>query len=289
MWILARLHQLVQEVTDHMDKYDTVKASRPIKDFIDELSTWYVRRSRDRFKGDDEVDKQNAISTLREVLLTLSKVMAPFTPFISEKIYLQLSTNNDQQTTSVHLEMWPEVDKKLIDEKLLTEMKQVRKIVELGLFARKDAGIRVRQPLQYIRYQGVELSEDLEKVIAEEMNVREVKFTDKIEDKDGRVIKEDGDLKIALNIDLTDELTKEGLMREVVRAINQMRKEQKLTRDHRVKIKYSSSDSLLQSAITEYNDEIMQSVLADSIETGVDGKEVDLGECKIKLLVEKLV
>ena len=161
LWILAKLHLLIKEVTERMNEYKLAEASRPIGEFITELSQWYVRRSRDRFKGENETDKQNALATLREVLLTLSKVMAPFTPFIAEKIFRQIinpksETINDD--LSVHLEAWPEADEGLIDEKLLKEMAQARKIVEMGHALRKEAGIPVRQPLAGLTAYGLRTS-----------------------------------------------------------------------------------------------------------------------------------
>ncbi len=124
-----------------MEKYELDKATRPFADFIDDLSTWYLRRSRDRFKGDDENDKVAALSTTRLVLIELSKLLAPFMPFIAEEIYLKLNGGIE----SVHLENWPDQGK--IDIDLLENMKVVREIASLGLEARSKAKINVRQPL----------------------------------------------------------------------------------------------------------------------------------------------
>ena len=140
-WILSRLNELNKEVTAGMEKYELDKATRPFADFIDDLSTWYLRRSRDRFKGDDEDDKVAALSTTRLVLIELSKLLAPFMPFIAEEIYVKLDGGKE----SVHLESWPSQGK--IDIDLLGNMKVVREIASLGLEARSKAKINVRQPL----------------------------------------------------------------------------------------------------------------------------------------------
>jgi len=137
-WILAKKQELVREVTDNMKAYKLAEASRPIMDFILELSQWYVRRSRDRFKGDDEKDKQFALATLKEVLLTLSKVMAPFTPFVSEKIFMDLNSGE----TSVHLENWPEINDDYVGEEVLIQMNEARKIGKNGSARRQCFGNR---------------------------------------------------------------------------------------------------------------------------------------------------
>jgi len=285
-WILVKLQVLIRDVTEHMDNYDTVRACRPIKEFVDELSTWYVRRSRDRFKGKDELDKQNALATLHYVLLTLSKVMAPFTPFIAERIYLQLKTNNKQQTTkeSVHLEEWPTADIK-IETKILEEMEKVRKIVEMGLALRSEANIKVRQPLSKFTAYGLQLTAEMEKIVAEELNVKEI-VSEEVSG-DGWIMREDSGLEVALNIEITDELKKEGLVREIVRTVNQMRKEQKLTINDLVKIEYSTQDEVLKSVFEEYNEEIKRHVLADELKEGEHGEEKNIDGMVVYLSVHK--
>jgi len=283
-WILAKLNVLVGEVTEHMDTYDTVRAGRPIKDFIDELSTWYVRRSRDRFKGENEEDKQFALSTLREVLLTLSKVMAPFTPFISESIYKEVGGEME----SVHLETWPKVDEKMIDDKVINDMDITRKIVEMGHALRKESGIPVRQPLSLLQVVGYKLQENMVSIIADELNVKNVDINgDKDINGDNVIVKEDENLKIGLNTEITEELKKEGLVREIVRTINQMRKDQGLTIADVVVVEYYVEDELLKSVFDEYGEEIKKQVLAkelvhekikleesDDVAKKIDGKEV---------------
>ncbi|MEK9182986.1 MAG: isoleucine--tRNA ligase, partial [Patescibacteria group bacterium] len=271
-WILAKLNLLVKEVTAQMDNYNTVKASRPIKDFIDDLSTWYLRRSRDRFKGDDEADKQAALTTLREVLMTLSKVMAPFTPFIAEKIYMAVNGKKE----SVHLEDWPKAEDKLIDEKVLGEMAMARKIVEMGLAMRAEKAVKVRQPLARLQVSGGELSEALQQIVADELNVKKVEMN-----------KKGSELKVQLDVEITPELKKEGLAREIIRVINQKRKESGLTIQDKVVVKYQADDKLLREVFAEFGEEIKKSVLAKKLEEG-DGEETIVDGKKIKIKIEKI-
>ncbi|OGH81570.1 MAG: hypothetical protein A3F93_03350 [Candidatus Magasanikbacteria bacterium RIFCSPLOWO2_12_FULL_34_7] len=264
-WILAKQQELVREVTDNMKAYKLAEASRPIMDFILELSQWYVRRSRDRFKGDDEKDKQFALATLKEVLLTLSKVMAPFTPFVSEKIFMDLNSGE----TSVHLENWPEINDDYVGEEVLIQMNEARKIVEESLFLRKEAKIKVRQPLQKLVIDK-DFPDGLKNIIADEVNVKEVLFGEKIE----------------LDTQLSEELIKEGLVREVVRAINQIRKEKGLTREIKVSILYETEDEEIKAVFDEFADEIKKQVSADNVEIGEGEEEVEINQKKLKLKVK---
>lgn len=278
-WILSKLQLLVKDSTKGMENYELVNASRSILDFVTELSQWYVRRSRDRFKGDECADKKSAIDTLGYVLLTLSKVMAPFTPFIAEKIYLTLGGEKE----SVHLDEWPGVNEKMIDKKLMDEMDFARKVVEVGLAIRAEKGIKVRQPLSRLVLSEA-LSKDLFAIIADELNVKKVEIG-RTEAGENFVIKEDSNVNVGLDILITEELKKEGIVRELVRTINQMRKDQKLTINDTVVIKYDTNDDLLNSVFTDYKDEIMKSVLAEKIEAGTEGEEVEIGGGKLKLSV----
>ncbi|OGH70457.1 MAG: hypothetical protein A2754_03675 [Candidatus Magasanikbacteria bacterium RIFCSPHIGHO2_01_FULL_47_8] len=284
-WILAKLNLLVKEVTEGLENYRLAVASRPIVEFITELSQWYVRRSRDRFKSSSaeaSEDKAHALATLHEVLLTLSKVMAPFTPFIAEKIYLILKGEKE----SVHLEEWPEVNDKKINDKVIKEMEIVRKAVELGLALRAEAGIKVRQVLGEFSVADNKFSEQSKQIIADELNVKEVTGS---HDGPNWIIKQDEGISVALNTEITDELKKEGLAREIVRTINQIRKEQKLTINDRVAVKYRTGSELLQSVFRDFNDEIKKSTLADELVTdeNVVGTEVEIDGKKVAVGVEK--
>ncbi len=280
VWILAKLQILIKEVVVGMETYKLAEASRPIVEFVTELSQWYVRRSRDRFKGDDENDKQAALTTLREVLLTLSKVMAPFTPFIAEKIYQQVKGEDGAE--SVHLESWPEVKQNFVDEEVLAQMRVAREVVELGLAARAEAGLKIRQPLGAIYVGKLVLSKDLEDVIADELNVKQV-----INGDGEGVVKQAKDITVTLSTVITDELKKEGLLREIVRTINQIRKDQKLTISDRVSVKYKTNDELLNAVFAEYNEEIKKSVLAEEVAEGEGGETKEIDGVAVSILVEK--
>lgn len=289
-WILAKLQILIKEMTTHLDNYDTVRGGRPIKEFIDELSTWYLRRSRDRFKGDDEQDKQFALQTLRTVLLILSKLVAPYMPFVAEHVYLELEKTKqpgEEFLESVHLELWPEVDELLINQKVLTEMETAQKIVEMGLSLRVEHGVKVRQVLSkfQISNSNFQVPDDLKQIIADELNVRDV--VDSFEQDGFWKEKEDGGLKVALNIEITEELKKEGLLREVVRTINQMRKDQKLTIDDMVTVSYTTDDNVLKSVFVDFVDELKSQVLASDVREG-EGEEMVIDERAVRLRVEKV-
>ncbi|MFA5076750.1 MAG: class I tRNA ligase family protein [Patescibacteria group bacterium] len=244
-WILSKLQLLLQEVTTQMDGYDLVQATRPIIDFIDQLSTWYLRRSRARFKADDVEDKQAALETLKYVLLNLSKILAPFTPFIAEKIYRELGGKIE----SVHLETWPKVDEKLINQNLSEQMDLVRQIVEAGLAARATAGIKIRQPLAYYSTSLIKkLDQKYINILQDELNVLEIKFG---EDK--------------LETTLTPELTEQGLIRELVRQINSLRKKAGLTIQDRINIYYQTSSQEITSVMTKYANQITKDTLSKEL------------------------
>ncbi len=205
-WITARLNQLISEVTSALDRYELDQALRPVDLFIDDLSTWYLRRSRERLKSD--------ASVLRQVLLELSKVMAPFTPFIAEEIYRGLNGEKE----SVHLEDWPHfAEASRGEHQLLEEMLEVRKIVSLGLEARAKAAIKVRQPLGKLKIKSQsKVKSELLELIKDEMNVKEIIFDPKLA------------TEIELDTTLTPALKEEGELRDLTREIQDWRKAQGL-------------------------------------------------------------
>jgi isoleucyl-tRNA synthetase len=180
-WLLSELHQLVADVTEGLDAFDTVTPTRRIEAFVEDLSNWYVRRSRRRFwKSEDDADKQSAYETLHTALVTLAKLMAPLTPFIAEELYQNLVRAVDETTpASVHLCDWPVPDPSLIDRELSDEVRLVMRLASLGRSARSKASIKVRQPVSrvYVKVRAP-VEEDalrkLESQLAEELNVREV-------------------------------------------------------------------------------------------------------------------
>ncbi|MBU1132234.1 isoleucine--tRNA ligase [Patescibacteria group bacterium] len=281
-WILSKLNLLVNEVTAQMESYDLSKAAKPIGDFVNELSTWYIRRSRDRFKSENADDKNEALQTLQTVLEKLSLVMAPFLPYLSEHIWMSLG-----KKSSVHLELWPDVESDLIDVELLQQMESARQIVEMGLALRDEAGIKVRQPLWVLEYNGVELPRALEIMIAEELNVKEVILEKNLlSDEgwpDGWLHRTGNNITVALNTEIDEELKVEGALRELVRQINNQRKNQGLTIHDRVKLVYNTSGESLTKlfANEKLTEKLKQSVLADEIISGegenvmkVNGEEI---------------
>jgi len=282
-WIMARLHQLIKEVTEAYESYDLQGAARPVQDFVNDLSTWYLRRSRGRFKEEGE-DKLAAVNTLQHVLLELSKVCAPIMPFISERIYQSVIASEAKQSRenkeSVHLDSWPEFEESLIDEALLKQMKLARKVVELGLAARAEAALKVRQPLQYIRYQTTKLSDELEQIIAEELNVKEVKHTEEVREQDDRVVKEDGGVRIGLNTTITPELKSEGIARELVRQINGARKKAGLTIQDIIPIQIYTTGGV-KSAFDEHKESIKKQTLAKELILAKK-EETSAAECEIE-------
>ena len=260
-WILARLAELHKEVTENLDKYDTIKAGRPIKDFVTDFSTWYIRRSRDRFKSDDVADREAAISTTRFVLLELAKIIAPFMPFLAEQVYKAVGG----PLASVHLEDWTKSLSEYEHSDILRNMRMTRDIVTLALEARSVANVKVRQPLQYLRYQADKLGTEYEKLIAEEINVKEVKYTEEIREQGGRVAKESNGIRIALNIEITPELKLEGDMRDLVRQIQEKRKDLGLAPSDKIVVTLPAS---LGDLVTRFSEEIKKSVNATTLTVG---------------------
>jgi isoleucyl-tRNA synthetase len=240
-WILSELNLLVSEVNQEMENYDLVKASRPLRDFVDKLSNWYLRRSRKRFASEDMQDKLAAYRTLYYVLVTFTKVMAPFMPFLSDEIFRNLTDKE-----SVHLESFPEVSVESINDELSLRMNLVREVVTLGLAVRAQNRIKVRMPLAtlHIKKEGLEnLNEELIEILKDELNIKDVKVVDDIEEKSGWGFAEDGGIKVALDLTVSQELESEGLAREIIRQIQSMRKTAGYNRDDSVSVKYEVSEN----------------------------------------------
>jgi isoleucyl-tRNA synthetase len=181
-WILGDLQLLVRKVTAELDQYDAFAAGRAIGDFVDELSNWYVRRSRRRFwKSEADADKLAAYQTLSECLATVAKLLAPFTPFLAEEIYQNLVAEQEAGTPeSVHLVEWPVAEEELIDEDLSYRMAVARQLVNLGRAARNAAQVKTRQPVEkaVVACGQKERAaiESLSAVVAEELNVRGIEY-----------------------------------------------------------------------------------------------------------------
>ncbi len=222
-WILARLEELVATTTEAFDRYDVPHATRPMREFIDDFSTWYIRRSRDRVKSDDDGDKANALSTLRQVLKEFSKVAAPVMPFIAEEIFQEVRETSDSE--SVHLADWPLIQGKWElfggskKRKVVADMNRVRALASEALQLRQKAGIKVRQPLASLTVIGA-LSSELAQLLAEEVNVKKI------------IVGEE----LALDAVLTPSLIKEGDEREMARAVAEARKTEGLSPKDKVRV-----------------------------------------------------
>ncbi len=270
-WIVLRLRQAGEIITKELDKYNLDRASRPIELFVDDFSNWFIRRSRDRFKdhrraGQEGQDAVFAMNTLRCVLEEFSKLIAPFMPFISEEVYQAVKIDGQE---SVHLEDWPKFDESLAKDNILEDMEKVRGDVSVGLDLRLKEGIKVRQPLASFETQN-EFSNELNKLIKDELNVKEIK-----KGKDYKL-----DTKITL------ELKEEGMVREVVRAVQGMRKKAGLTPDEKIEL-VIETDEKGKSFIDKFEADIKKGTNTSLVKfsKSEDGKELKVGDFVFKLLV----
>lgn len=268
-WIIARLNQVIADTTAGYKNYELDKATRPLGDFIDDVSVWYLRRSRDRLKGEDVEDKAFALGTLRFILREFAKVMAPAMPFYAEYLYRVVRAEDEAE--SVHLAKWPDGGE--VDEQLLTNMVTVRTIVTSALEARVKANLKVRQPLNPLRVAEAEVStltKDMLEIIADEVNVKGV-----VPDTTLNGL-ESGWL--VLDTSLTPELLAEGAAREFIRAVQDLRKEQNLVPSDRIELAVET-DEVGQSALIAHQETIQKTVGADKIEfTKTLGNEVVSGK-----------
>jgi isoleucyl-tRNA synthetase len=243
-WILSELQVLIREVDSKLEAYDVYGAGKAVEGFIDNLSNWYIRRSRKRFwKSEDDSDKNAAYQTLHTVLVALAKLMAPFTPFIAEEIYRNLTGEE-----SVHLAEYPMVDETLLDEGLNQKMQDVRKFVTIGLSLRATNKVNVRQPLQsFVVKQELDFS--LADIVKEELNVKEIVV--------------DAALSTEVDFDwtITPELKLEGQARELIRFIQELRKAAGYDVENRIRLSYQGGENIFAA----FGDMIAKEVLAESV------------------------
>ncbi|USN53232.1 MAG: isoleucine--tRNA ligase [Candidatus Nomurabacteria bacterium] len=284
-WVMANLEQVTGKVTASLEAYDITTASRAIADFITELSTWYVRRSRDRFR-EDGPDKEAARAMLYTVLERVCVLLAPFSPMLADAFYSDI----DGPEESVHLVSWPET-KSDIDEAVLKSMQQVRAIVETAHALRAEAGVKVRQPLGQVVVKGEQLQPEFTELIQDEVNVREVLYKSSLPSDDDWKQKDNNGLQVALDTTITDELREAGWVRELARQINDERKKMGLDRTDKISVQYHTEDGTVRGLFDRYADELKSAVLAEKLEA-VDqlenGKEVKLDEQGVNVLVLKV-
>ncbi len=358
-WIMAKLHQLIQDMHSSFDAYRLDKSMRKVEIFIEDLSNWYIRRNRRRFwKSEDDSDKQAAYHTLYEILLTLSKLLAPIMPFITDEIYKNLVVNIDKSALeSIHLCDYPQVDSKYIDDDLVAQVDALKKIVELGRSARNKADLKIRQPLQSLFYvvNDDNLSKfitDNKSVILDELNVKEIKRATNSKELitydikpnlailgksfgnaiplirktlnemdvndimnqlsangevvlntdsnniilkhehlliettslDGLIAAQDDGFTVALSTVLNDALIREGLVRDLIRQVQIMRKNADFAVEDRIKV-YGKFEGEIGKALNAYKDYFYNETLTVAIEQ--KGSEVEFSET-IKIQGEKI-
>jgi isoleucyl-tRNA synthetase len=376
-WILARLHELIQMARSEMDSYDANSVTRQVDAFVDDLSNWYIRRSRRRFwKSESDADKLAAYSTLYEVLLTLTKLIAPIMPFLAEEMYQNLvnfGTDEIQSPESVHHCPYPEADESLIDRQLLADVALTQRVVSLGRAARNKASVKVRQPLREIVVRAPSrLDEDalrrVEAQVLEELNVKRMALTSQVGDlityvikpnfavmgpkygkrlgairnvlaaaepdaiaaqveaeqpirvyldgeeepvqllpgelqvetreREGFAVAQEGGLVVALDTELDEGLLQEGLARDLVRIINDMRKSADFNVSDRIETYYqleaggNGEGNLVQGALTNYRDYICNETLSNDLREGdaPDGayrQEEKLGHVRVQLALRR--
>ncbi|PID83445.1 hypothetical protein CSB11_01495 [Candidatus Campbellbacteria bacterium] len=304
-WIVKKTENLVQKVTDGLESYKLDEASREFVSFIDDFSTWYIRRSRDRYKGQNQEDKDFAILTTKEVLKTFAKTISPFAPFLSEVLWKDLKSNDDK--ISVCLESWPEIKKNLKDKivsnkHILEQMQMVRDIVSFGLEARSEAGIKVRQPLQKALAVGdfseISKNEQFVEIIKDELNVKELVFAenlDEVQEKykefENKALENkesDNEIFVFLDTVLNDELKEEGNFREFLRLVQTLRKKEGLQVKDEIELKIdvdqNSKDFIEKNKEELKNTAGVKNINYSEIPTG---ESVKINDIELKVILIK--
>ncbi len=370
-WLLAETHALIRDVTEAMERYDVTDSTKAISRFVESLSNWYIRRSRRRFwrgRGEDDKDKMAAYQTLYEALVTLSHLLAPFTPFVAEEMYqnLVLSFRPDAPE-SVHLSYWPSYDEKLIDEQLRADMALAQQLASLGHAARQRAGIKVRQPLavMWVHLPKASQRESLERMkplLVDELNVKDVKVMDaaaqyadvkihllpaqlgrkygalypkmraavakmdqealaaklqngepiqlavegqtitvqpdeaevRVKPRSGYAVAMEGGYMVALSTEITSELRLEGYARELVRHIQELRKDAGFDLSDRI-VTYLKGSQVLADVLSAFGDYVARETLsqrlvtdADPLPEGLPSGRLRLGKEEVEFAVEKV-
>ncbi|MFC2012687.1 isoleucine--tRNA ligase [Chloroflexota bacterium] len=301
-WITSELNQLIVDVDTALEAYNPTDAGRRIEEFVSDLSNWYVRRSRRRFwKSENDADKLSAYTTLYRCLVTLSRLLAPFTPFLAETMYRNLvGSVCPGAPESVHLADFPEADASLIDEPLGMATHAVMKVSSLGRAARSQAGIKVRQPLAkvVIKVESRREREGLESLMAqviEELNVKDYEFADDLAglEEAGYVVITEGGYSVAIPVDISPELKAEGIARELVHRLQTMRRSAGFDIADHI-ITYYQGDDYIKQVMQdkELAGYITQETLSDELVDGIppEGASTEqyrIGGCDVQLGVKR--
>ncbi|MBI3420855.1 MAG: class I tRNA ligase family protein [Candidatus Sungbacteria bacterium] len=268
-WIFSRLNRTADEVTKALEQYEIHRAARPLLEFVQDLSLWYVRRSRERVKS-ESADARAALGTLERVLRDFGRITAPFTPFLSEMIYQSLCSKSEVKSKkSVHLEDWPTADAKLINEDLERDMELVRRIVSGALKLRAEAGVKTRQPLAKLQITNDKLQKELLKLVKDEVNVKEIVFGN----------------EMRLDTTITPELREEGMVRELVRNIQEMRRDLGLKPKDVIRCQFVG-DAVIENAVTRLQKQLQKDINAKTVTIG--GKKVFKAEREIEMDGKKM-
>lgn len=281
-WLLSKLQETTKRVTDNLDEYRIQKATNDIFELINDISKWYIRRSRSRFVNGEE----DALETLYYVLLEVSKLLAPFAPFIAESVYHTLTSGKSQQ--SVHLEGYPEVNKKYFDEELLESMIKVRDICSIGLKIRDENRLKLRQPLTKA-YTAIK-DKSLQDIIKAELNVKDIEYSEEPVEGEKHISEGQYDEYITLDIKLTEELQNEGYINDFIRQYQNARKRgDNIDYGDPVKVKVGIEDSSIKEELEKHLKENSEELSIDEIEfkQQLAEKTFKLGQSEVSVEVEK--
>jgi isoleucyl-tRNA synthetase len=281
-WIVSKVRKLAMDVEENMEQFNMAMSSRDTEDFIKDLSQWYIRRSRDRFRDGDS----DAIGTLHYVLLVLTKLLAPFVPFISDEIYSNIAVNLGvkESNASVHLEDYPEFKKEEVDEELLEKMLLVRDICSNGLKAREMSKLNLRQPLSKA-YIGIE-EEFVKDIVKNELNLKEVEYSKEPVKDEGVITVGDNDLYVSLDTNLTEELKEEGVINDFLRKYRDFRKREGFKIEDVINIEIfveGEGKEVIEGFVKESKEEMQVEdiVVVDSM-SDFD-REFKIGEIEVKI------
>ncbi len=287
-WIRSELNRLVSDVSKFMDGYNPTSATRKIEIFVDNLSNWYVRRNRRRFwKSENDADKLAAYTTLHQCLVTLSQLLAPFVPFIAEELYQNLFRSvNPEARESVHLTDFPIVDEAKINNKLNSDVELAMKISSLGRAARAKAGIKVRQPLAkaMVRVETKEEKKALENLaneIMEEINIKQFVVSREVNEQEEWLsntpdysVAEDAKYWVAISTELSPDLIAEGVSRELVRHLQNMRRNARFDITDHIITYYQTKEPIIKQVINTFAVYIKQETLSEELIDGLPPERI---------------